>query len=231
MIWWTRSGAMGEGRKGVRPVGPGSRARVTGLVEGLRRLADLLEAHQALYDPVVFEREASALAQGFKEFQAREPRWHRVPETSFRECRAAWLRAWQERPAEMERRCEGILGRLPHHVAEETEVSWRLHLLVEVLVHLGDSGRVLEMIRMPEPEAETGPGGEGAHVEDAEATEALLTWGEMTFEEFLLGWGKLDGELVRRCAGLVGVTMTRPSLAVKRKLHGLAVRMARNTRL
>jgi hypothetical protein len=205
---------------------PERRAKVTALAEGLRRLADTLEANQALYDPLAFERDATALARGFRAFLRREPELHRVPEGAFRACRAAWLRAWQENPGELERRCEAVLGRLPHHVADESEVSWRLHLLVEVLLRLRDPDRVLELTGAASSSAAEGGGG---HVEDVAATEAMLAWGQLTLEEFLLGWTKLDPDLVRRCAALVGVAMTRPSLAVKRKLHGLAVRLYRNT--
>lgn len=203
------------------------RAKVGPLAEGLRRLADTLESNQALYEPIAFEREATLLAQCFREFLCREPGLHQVPETMFRECRAAWLRAWQQSPREMERRCESLLGRLPHHVADESDLSWRLHLLVEVLAALQDPARVLALTEAPDSEG-TGPRS-GIHVEDRGATDALLLWGQMTTEEFLLSWARLDPDLVRRCAVLVGVSLTRPNLATKRKLHALAVRMFRNT--
>jgi len=215
------------GHHGSAAAGPERRAKVAPLADGLRKLADTLDANQALYDPIAFEREATALVQRFREFLQIESQFHRVPEAKFRECRAAWLRAWQQHPGEMERRCEEVLGRLPHHVGDESDLTWRLHVLVEVLDCLGDAGKVLAMAeptRQPEPPS-------GIHVEDTGATDALLLWGQMTLEEFLLGWGRLDPELVKRCAHLVGVTVTRPTLAAKRKLHSQAVRMFRNTRM
>lgn len=207
------------------------RAKVGPLAEGLRKLADTLEANQALYEPITFEREATLLAQRLREFLLREPALHRVSERMFLECRAAWLRAWQQAPAEMERRCENVLGRLPHHVAEESEVSWRLHLLVEVILLMPDAAGVLALTEAQGVESPVRGMGGGVHVEDRGATDALLLWGQMSQEEFLLSWGRLDPGLLRRCAGLVGVTLTRPTLAAKRKLHALAVRLFRNTRM
>ncbi len=218
---------MSNGKSASSGPAPERRAKVAPLAEGLRKLADTLESNQALYEPIAFEREATALVQRFREFLHLEPKLHRVSEVMFRECRAAWLRAWQQAPGEMERRCEEVLGRLPHHVADESDLSWRLHVLVEVLDRLRDPVRVLaltETSRALEP-------AEGVHVEDRGATDALLLWGQMTLEEFLLSWAKLDPDLVRRCAGLVGVTVSRPTLAAKRKLHSQAVRMFRNTRM
>ncbi len=207
--------------------GAGRRVKVANLAEGLRKLADTLEANQALYDPVAFEREAGAMAEGFRSFLQREPELHRVAEKSFLECRAAWLQAWQHHPDAMTRRCEEVTGRLPHRFPDESEIGWRLQLLVEALARLGGTERVLALTEMPA----SGDIPAGQHVEDTAATEALLLWGQMTQEEFLLAWGRLDPELVQRCASLVGVTLTRPTLAAKRKLHAQAVRLFRNTRM
>jgi hypothetical protein len=220
---------MSNGKPGMgsHGSGPERRARVTNLADGLRKLADTLEANQALYEPIAFEREATALVQRFRDFLQIEAKLHRVPEKMFRECRAAWLRGWQQHPGDMERRCEDVLGRLPHHLADESELSWRLHVLVEVLECVGDADAVLAMT---ESHSQPAPPS-GMHVEDQGATDALLLWGQMTLEEFLLAWAKLNPDLVQRCATLVGVTVTRPTLAAKRKLHSQAVRMFRNTRM
>jgi hypothetical protein len=214
---------------GTTGSGPERRAKVTTLADGLRKLADTLEANQALYEPIAFEREATALVQRFREFLQIESKLHRVPEKLFLQCRAAWLRGWQLHPGEMRTRCEEILGRLPHHLADETELSWRLHVLVEVLETIPDADRVLAVCQ-PRTHSDETPSST-SHVEDQGATDALLLWGQMTLEEFLLAWAKLDPELVKRCATLVGVTITRPTLAAKRKLHSLAVRLFRNTRM
>jgi hypothetical protein len=214
---------------GTTSSGPERRAKVTTLAEGLRKLADTLEANQALYEPIAFEREATSLVQRFREFLQTESKLHRVPEKMFLECRAAWLRGWQQHPGEMQSRCEEILGRLPHHLPDESELSWRLHVLVEVLESVRDVDQVLAITA---PRTRASESSDGAnHVEDQRATDALLLWGQMTLEEFLLGWAKLDPDLVKRCAALVGVTVTRPTLAAKRKLHALAVRLFRNTRM
>ena len=201
------------------------------LCDLLKHTADQLRTEEPLLDAQKLGPHGEVLRKAVEIFQDALPAARLADKKEYVSLRAAWLEAWNSDAARMEAATSHALGIrfFPQPTDARFIVWWRLRLLALMLAHAGEERTRKLVQKVEEALLTTTELGFGMDI-DREAHHALREWGRMDEEPFLSSWKKLDAELLRRAAIVVGLKPPgRWNGAQKSDLHRRARRFARNT--
>ena len=201
------------------------------LGDALRHIAEQLRAEEPLLDAQKLAPHGEILQKAIEIFENALPDARIADKKDYLSLRAAWLEAWASDEQRMEGAASHALGVNFPPPPDDTRGGpwWRLRLLAVMLSHAGEA-RTRQLVQCVEESLLTTTElGFGLDI-DREAHNALREWGRLDEAELLGRWKKLDTDLLKRAAKVIGLSAPkRWSETQRSEFHRRSRRFARNT--
>lgn len=213
-------------------VSPGLAGQKT-LPGQLRALADQLERLGPLLNAATLKTEWNKLASAAARLSHLQPNDVLAPLEDYLACRHGWLEAANKGAESLAEFCKSALGAKSKALATQRgeDLEDRDLRLLGLCLNAAGREAVLAAIAAAQALVKPKEACPEALIQDHSARDALLQWGEMPLDEFLVLSSSVAVDLIKRSGALLGFKLSSKNPAGLKKLHKAAMQFHRNTRM